>query len=170
MSSKHRIELTVNGVAYEREVEARTTLVDFLRGDLGLTGTHVGCEHGVCGACTILWNGRAVRSCIMLAVQADGSELRTVEGMASDGKLHPIQEAFIETHGLQCGFCTPGFLMSVSELLERTRHPSEEEIKDTLGGQICRCTGYQTIFDAVRLAAKKLDAARAERAGGGSGR
>jgi carbon-monoxide dehydrogenase small subunit len=157
-----RITVTVNGVAREAVVEPRTTLVDFLRGDLQLTGTHVGCEHGVCGACTILWNGRAVRSCIMLAVQADGSELTTVEGLARDGQLHPVQQAFMEAHGLQCGFCTPGFLMSVCELLERTPNPTDDEIKDTLGGQICRCTGYQAIFEAVRLAVTKMAAARAQ--------
>jgi len=158
------VRLTVNGTPHEVAVEPRTTLVDLLRGPLGLTGTHVGCEHGVCGACTILWNGKAVRSCIMLAVQADGAEIATVEGLAQGGELHPIQQAFLEAHGLQCGFCTPGFLMSVTELLERCPDPSDDEIKDTLGGQICRCTGYQTIFKAVRLAAEKVAAARA---GGG---
>jgi carbon-monoxide dehydrogenase small subunit len=121
-----------------------------------LTGTHVCCEHGVCGACTILWNGRAVRSCIMLAVQADGSEIATVEGLAVGGDLHPIQQAFMEEHGLQCGFCTPGFLMSIKELLDRNPNPSDDEIKDVLGGQICRCTGYQTIFAAVRSAIERL--------------
>ncbi len=138
------IKVTVNGVDYEQTVEPRLTLVDFLRHELALTGTHVGCEHGVCGACTVLWNGRAVRSCIMLAVQADGSELTTVEGLSSDGELNPMQQAFLEEHGLQCGFCTPGFLITVTELLERHPDPSDEEIKDYLGGQICRCTGYQT--------------------------
>jgi carbon-monoxide dehydrogenase small subunit len=141
-------------------VEPRTTLVDFLRGDLGLTGTHVGCEHGVCGACTILVDGRAVRSCIMLAVQADGAALTTVEGLEQDGMLHPIQQAFQEEHGLQCGFCTPGFLMTVYELLDHSPDPTEEEILDALGGQICRCTGYQAIRLAVRLAAEKLRAAK----------
>ena len=161
MATPRRITVTVNGTAHEAVVEPRTTLVDFLRSQLALTGTHVGCEHGVCGACTILWNGRAVRSCIMLAVQADGSELTTVEGLAHDGELHPIQQAFMEAHGLQCGFCTPGFLMSVYELLERSPDPSDDEIRDTLGGQICRCTGYQAIVDAVKLAATKVAAARA---------
>jgi carbon-monoxide dehydrogenase small subunit len=161
MATPRRITVTVNGTAYEAVVEPRTTLVDFLRSQLALTGTHVGCEHGVCGACTILWNGRAVRSCIMLAVQADGSELTTVEGLASDGELHPIQQAFMEAHGLQCGFCTPGFLMSVYELLERSPDPTDEEIRDTLGGQICRCTGYQAIVDAVKLAATKVAATQA---------
>ena len=120
MIERRKIKITVNGTLHEAEVEPRLTLVDFLRGELGLTGTHVGCEHGVCGACTILWNGRTVRSCIMLAVQADGSELTTIESMASNGELHPIQQAFIEEHGLQCGFCTPGFVMSIRELLERS--------------------------------------------------
>jgi len=137
------------------------TLVDFLRGQLGLTGTHVGCEHGVCGACTILLDGQAVRSCIMLAVQADGASLMTVEGLAHNGQLHPIQEAFMEKHGLQSGFCTPGFLMSVYELLGENPDPTDEEIKDALGGELCRCTGYQSILEAVRLAAAKLREASA---------
>jgi aerobic-type carbon monoxide dehydrogenase small subunit (CoxS/CutS family) len=156
MPTPRHIRLTVNGKPYEAVVEPRTTLVDLLRGELALTGTHVGCEHGVCGACTVLWNGKAVRSCIMLAVQADGADLMTVEGLAHDGQLHPIQQAFMEEHGLQCGFCTPGFLMSVYELLERNPNPTDEEIKETLGGHICRCTGYQAILRSVRLAAQKL--------------
>ena len=160
MPTARRVRLTVNGKPYEATVEPRTTLVDLLRGELALTGTHVGCEHGVCGACTILWNGKAVRSCIMLAVQADGAELMTVEGLSQDGQLHPIQQAFMEAHGLQCGFCTPGFLMSVYELLERTQNPSDDEINATLGGQICRCTGYQSIVQAVHLAVRKLSEAR----------
>ena len=158
MATSRRITVTVNEQPSEAVVEPRTTLVDFLRGELGLTGTHVGCEHGVCGACTILWNGRAVRSCIMLAVQADGGTIMTVEGLGREGALHPIQQAFLEEHGLQCGFCTPGFLMSIYELLERSPDPSDEEIRDTLGGQICRCTGYQAIIAAVRSAAAKLRA------------
>jgi len=158
MPASRHITVTVNEQPYEAVVEPRTTLVDFLRGELGLTGTHVGCEHGVCGACTILWNGRAVRSCIMLAVQADGGTIMTVEGLGREGALHPIQQAFLEEHGLQCGFCTPGFLMSIYELLERSPDPSDEEIRDTLGGQICRCTGYQAIVAAVRSAAAKLRA------------
>jgi aerobic-type carbon monoxide dehydrogenase small subunit (CoxS/CutS family) len=160
MIERRKIKITVNGTPHEAEVEPRLTLVDFLRGELGLTGTHVGCEHGVCGACTILWNGRSVRSCIMLAVQADGSELTTIESMATDGELHPIQQAFIEEHGLQCGFCTPGFVMSICELLERSPDPTDEEIKDYLGGQICRCTGYQSIYRAVKSAAKKMQQVR----------
>ena len=163
MAKLKRVRVTVNGVPHEAEVDVRTTLVDFLRGALGLTGTHVGCEHGVCGACTVLWNGRVVRSCIMLAVQADGSELTTVEGLSTDGTLHPVQQAFLEARGLQCGFCTPGFLLSVCELLERSPDPSEEEIKDTLGGHICRCTGYQSIVEAVHLAAKKVAEASGKR-------
>ena len=155
MPASRRITVTVNEQPYEAVVEPRTTLVDFLRGELGLTGTHVGCEHGVCGACTILWNGRAVRSCIMLAVQADGGTIMTVEGLGREGALHPIQQAFLEEHGLQCGFCTPGFLMSIYELLERSPDPSDEEIRDTLGGQICRCTGYQAIREAVHTAIEK---------------
>ena len=156
MPTPRRICLTVNGKPCEAVVEPRTTLVDLLRGEFALTGTHVGCEHGVCGACTVLWNGKAVRSCIMLAVQADGADLMTVEGLAHDGQLHPIQQAFMEEHGLQCGFCTPGFLMSVYELLERTPNPTDEEIKETLGGHICRCTGYQAIIKSVQTAARKL--------------
>ena len=156
MTATREVALTVNGHAYSASVEPRTTLVDLLRGELGLTGTHVGCEHGVCGACTILVNGQAVRSCIMLAVQADGAELMTVEGLSEDGQLHPIQQAFIDQRGLQCGFCTPGFLMSVYELLQHSPQPDDEEIKDALGGEICRCTGYQSILRSVHLAAAKL--------------
>ena len=159
MGAKRHISLTVNGTSYEAEVEPRITLADFLRGELGLNGTHVGCEHGVCGACTVLLNGLSVRSCLMLAVQADGASLMTVEGLSSDGTLHPIQEAFIEQHGLQCGFCTPGFLMSVHELLQHVPNPSDEEIKEALGGNLCRCTGYQSILRSVRAAAAKLQAA-----------
>ena len=155
------IKVSVNGNEYERSVEVRKTLADLLRDELGLTGTHVGCEHGICGACTILFNGDAVRSCLMLAVQADGASLMTVEGLAApDGKLHPIQQSFVEEHGLQCGFCTPGFLIAIYELLENNPSPSEAEILDVLGGQLCRCTGYQSILRAVQSAAAKLGAAR----------
>ena len=153
-----QVRLTVNGVAYEAAVEPRVSLVDLLRGQLGLTGTHVGCEHGVCGACTVLFDGRAVRSCIMLAVQADGANLETVEGLSHDGQLHPIQQAFIDEHGLQCGFCTPGFLMSVYELLQHNADPSDDEIREAIGGALCRCTGYQSILASVRNAAAKLRA------------
>jgi carbon-monoxide dehydrogenase small subunit len=161
MTATRQIRVTVNGVVHEAQVEPRTTLADLLRGDLGLTGTHLGCEHGVCGACTVLLDGRAIRSCLVLAVQADGTNLMTVEGLAEpDGKLHPIQEAFVEEHGLQCGFCTPGFLIAIYELLENNPSPSEAEILDVLGGQICRCTGYQSILRAAHSAAAKLGAAR----------
>jgi len=163
MTTARTIRLKVNGVPYEETVEPRLTLADFLRERLSLTGTHVGCEHGVCGACTVLVGGRSARSCLMLAVQADGAEITTVEGLATDGALHPIQEAFLEEHGLQCGFCTPGFLLAVHELLADNPSPSDAEIKEMLGGQICRCTGYQSILRAVHLAAAKQQAARAAR-------
>ena len=154
-TAPREVVLRVNGVEHRGFAEPRVTLVDFLRDELGLTGTHVGCEHGVCGACTILLDGRTVRSCLMLAVQAEGHELRTVEGLAPAGEpLHPIQEAFSERHGLQCGFCTPGFLMSVDELLRDDPDPSEETIRSRLSGNICRCTGYQNIVEAVRYAAE----------------
>jgi carbon-monoxide dehydrogenase small subunit len=156
MATMKTVRMKVNGVAYESEVEPRTTLVDFLRGPLALTGTHVGCEHGVCGACTVLVDGRTARSCLMLAVQADGAEISTVEGLATPEGLHPIQQAFVEEHGLQCGFCTPGFLMSIVELLNENPDPSDDEIKDVLGGQICRCTGYQSILKSVHSAIAKL--------------
>lgn len=153
------VRITINGRLYEGKTEARTSLADFLRDELDLTGTHLGCEHGVCGICTVLVNGSAVRSCLLLAVQADGAEILTVEGLASpDGKLHPIQEAFAEEHGLQCGYCTPGFLMAIYELLESNTSPSDDEIRDVLGGQICRCTGYFGILRAVHSAAAKLGA------------
>ncbi|MBX7159062.1 MAG: (2Fe-2S)-binding protein [Acidimicrobiia bacterium] len=159
--SEHTVEVTVNGVAYTATVDARTTLVDFLRAELGLTGTHVGCEHGVCGVCTVLVDGKATRSCLMLAVQADGLRITTVEGLAEAEGLHPIQEAFAEEHGLQCGFCTPGFLMATHELLEANPDPGDDEIRDVLGGQLCRCTGYQSILRSVHLAASKTRAQRA---------
>jgi len=157
MATTRTVQLRVNGAAYEGTVEVRKTLVDFLREDLGLVGTHVGCEHGVCGACTILMNGETVRSCIMLAVQAEGAELMTVEGLASpDGALHPIQEAYRDEHGLQCGFCTPGFLMTTYELLQTHPYPTVDQIKDWLSGNLCRCTGYKDILESVQLAAKRL--------------
>jgi aerobic-type carbon monoxide dehydrogenase small subunit (CoxS/CutS family) len=155
LADKREITLNVNGEELTGTAEARMTLADFLRDELGLTGTHLGCEHGVCGACTILLDGRSTRSCLMLAVQAEGHELRTVEGLAAaDGTLHPIQEAFSAKHGLQCGFCTPGFLMSVHELLEDNPDPDEDEIRSFLSGNLCRCTGYQNIVAAVRHAAE----------------
>jgi carbon-monoxide dehydrogenase small subunit len=153
----YKISVTVNGRAHEREVEPRLLLSDFLRHDLALTGTHVGCEHGVCGACTILFDGEPVRSCILLAVQADGHALTTVEALAapSAGELHPLQQAFWECHGLQCGFCTPGFLMTLVPFLEAHPDPSEAEIRQAISGNLCRCTGYQHIVDAVKLAAER---------------
>lgn len=155
------VRLTVNGEAREATVEPRITLADFLRDELRLTGTHVGCEHGVCGACTVLVDGRAVRSCLMLAVQAEGASVMTVEGLAEpEGRLHPIQQAFSDEHGLQCGFCTPGFLMATYELLESNPDPDDDEIRDVLGGQICRCTGYQGILRAVHVAAAQMRSAR----------
>ena len=158
MSDAHiEIELTINGRLVRESVEPRTLLSDFLRHQLHLTGTHVGCEHGVCGACTILVDGEPVRSCLMLAVQGHGSTLTTVEGLApDDARLHPIQEAFWEAHGLQCGFCTAGILMTLVPFLDSHPEPTEEEIRLALSGNLCRCTGYQHIVDAVLLAAAKL--------------
>lgn len=156
MSGFQTVSLTVNGRRYSGEVESRKLLCDFLRDDLQLTGTHVGCEHGVCGACTVLWDGQSARTCLALAVQADGADLKTVEGLADGDTLHPIQEAFREAHGLQCGFCTPGFLMATADLLERNPNPSEDEIREDISSNLCRCTGYQNIIDAVQLAAAKL--------------
>ncbi|HEY1409074.1 MAG TPA: (2Fe-2S)-binding protein [Promineifilum sp.] len=154
--NKLAIALTVNGMPYEAEVEARLLLCDFLRHDLGLTGTHVGCEQGVCGACTVLFNGEPVRSCLMLAVQADGNELHTVEGLGTPDDLHPLQKAFHEAHGLQCGFCTPGILMTLLPFLQAHPNPSEEEIRVAISGNLCRCTGYQHIVDAARIAAENM--------------
>jgi carbon-monoxide dehydrogenase small subunit len=152
-----QVQLIVNGRAYTGEVEPRKLLSDFIRDDLGLTGTHVGCEHGVCGACTILWDDQPVRSCLVFAIQADGARLRTVEGLApSETELHPIQEAFWEAHGLQCGFCTPGILLTVEALLRENPHPTEQEIREGISGNLCRCTGYQNIVTAVQIAAEKL--------------
>ncbi|RMD93979.1 MAG: (2Fe-2S)-binding protein [Calditrichaeota bacterium] len=151
-----KINVKVNGISYEKSIEPRLLLSDFLRHELGLTGTHVGCEHGVCGACTILLNGEAVRSCLMFAVQAHEQEIVTVEGLASieeENKLHPLQKAFQEAHALQCGFCTPGFLMSLVPFLQENPNPTEEEIRLALSGNLCRCTGYQNIVKAVKLAA-----------------
>jgi aerobic carbon-monoxide dehydrogenase small subunit len=156
----HEITVVVNGSAYTRHVEARTLLSDFLRHDLNLTGTHVGCEHGSCGACTILFDGDAVRSCIMLAVQADGHALTTVEGLAPGPEnLHPLQEAFREKHGLQCGYCTPGFLMTLEPFLRERPNPTEAEVREAISGNICRCTGYQNIVDAVLYAARQAQGA-----------
>jgi len=156
MSDLCKLSLTCNGQSYAREIEARMLLSDFLRHELDLTGTHVGCEHGVCGACTVLFDGLPVRSCLMFAVQADGHEIITVEGLGTPEDLHPIQEAFWEAHGLQCGFCTPGFLLTLIPFLQDNPSPTEEEIRTAISGNICRCTGYQHIVDAVQLAAGKM--------------
>ncbi|MED1443326.1 (2Fe-2S)-binding protein [Aeribacillus composti] len=155
-TTRKKITVTVNGTVYEREVNVRTLLSDFLRRELGLTGTHVGCEQGVCGACTILMDGQAVRSCLLLAVQADNRSITTIEGIGTPDHLHPIQEAFWENHGLQCGFCTPGFVISVYEFLKENPDPSDEEIREALSGNLCRCTGYQGIIKSVKAAAEKL--------------
>ena len=149
MTAKQTIQLTVNGRAYERVVEVRMTLADFLRDELNLTGTHLGCEHGMCGACTILFDGEAVRSCLLLAVQADGANLMTVEGLAQGEELHPLQRAFHENHALQCGFCTPGFLMTAVAFLQETQSPTEAQVREAISGNICRCTGYAPIVQAI---------------------
>lgn len=159
MTETRKIEMTVNGVRHQVEVETRVTLADCLRHHLGLTGTHLGCEHGVCGACTVIVDGQTVRSCLMLAVQADGAEIATVEGLADDdGTLHPLQQAFHDHHGLQCGFCTPGMLMTLIEFLEFNPDPSETEVREALSGNLCRCTGYQGIVAAALDAAQRMRA------------
>lgn len=155
--SMHRITVTVNGRPHEVEVEGRMTLADMLRHRLNLTGTHLGCEHGVCGACTVLVEGRSARSCLMLAVQADGTSIETVEGLgAPNGSLHPLQDAFIAHHGLQCGYCTPGMLMTLVEFLRENSEPSEEMVRKAISGNLCRCTGYQGIVDAALTAAAAI--------------
>ena len=152
--SEHDVALTVNGTSRRGRVEARTTLADFLRESLGLTGTHLACEHGVCGACTVMVDDRAVRSCLMFAVQAEGADVTTIEGMSGpNGELSTVQQAFMDAHGLQCGFCTPGFVVSVTAFLRDNPAPNETEIREALSGNLCRCTGYQGIIEAVRLAA-----------------
>lgn len=166
-AERRRVNVIVNGELHEREISPRRLLVDFLRHDLRLTGTHIGCGHGVCGACTVLLEGRTVRSCILFAVQVDGETITTVEGLASDAALHPVQQAFHEEHALQCGFCTPGFLMTVVEFLGETPNPTPDEIRAALVGNICRCTGYVHIVRAVQNAAAKLAEARAGATGGG---
>jgi len=153
------IVLTVNGRERRAEAEPRMTLADFLRDRLGLTGTHLGCEHGVCGACTVVMDGRSVRSCLLFAVQAEGHDLVTVESLSEGDDLHPIQQAFHERHALQCGFCTPGFVLSVVELLQTNPRPTEGEVREWLSGNLCRCTGYQNIVDAVLLAAERMGSA-----------
>ncbi|MBE3604772.1 (2Fe-2S)-binding protein [bacterium] len=154
-----RVNLTVNGQPRSDEIEPRLLLVHYLRDVAGLTGTHVGCESTLCGACTVLLDGKAVKSCTVLAVQADGASVTTVEGLAKDGKFHPIQDGFWEEHGLQCGYCTPGMMMAAVDLLSRTTNPSEDEIRHALEGNLCRCTGYQHIIKAVQYAAEKMRAA-----------
>ena len=157
MATLHPITVTVNGHKYELEVEGRLTLADMLRHRLQLTGTHLGCEHGACGACTVLFEGRSARSCLMLAVQADGKAIETVEGLATpNGKLHPLQEAFIAHHGLQCGYCTPGMLMTLVELLRTNTEQTESSVREAISGNLCRCTGYQGIVDAALFAAKVM--------------
>ncbi|MET0153294.1 MAG: (2Fe-2S)-binding protein [Candidatus Binatia bacterium] len=155
-----KVTITVNGERQASEIEPRLLLVHYLRDVLGLTGTHVGCETSLCGACTVRLNGDAVKSCTVLAVQADGGEVTTIEGLAANGKLHALQDGFWEEHGLQCGYCTPGMIMAASQLLERNPNPSDDEIRHGLEGNLCRCTGYQHIVNAVKHAAKKLSAAR----------
>jgi len=149
------IRLHVNDRAYEGTVESRTSLADFLRDGLDLTGTHVGCEHGVCGACTVLLDGEPVRSCLLLAIQVDGARLTTVEGLADGERLHPLQQAFWDHHGLQCGFCTPGILLTAKALLDDNPHPTDEQIREAISGNLCRCTGYHFIVEAIRAAADR---------------
>ena len=156
MNGLYEVDLTVNGKNYQRAVDPRLLLSDFLRHELNLTGTHVGCEHGVCGACTVLLDGQPIRSCLMFAVQANGHEIMTVEGLGTQEKLHPLQAAFVEAHGLQCGFCTPGILMTLLPFLESNPEPDESEIRHAISGNLCRCTGYQNIVEAVKLASEKL--------------
>ncbi|MGD2069936.1 MAG: (2Fe-2S)-binding protein [Gemmatimonadota bacterium] len=156
MSDRHEVTVTVNGESHTRDVDARTLLVHFLREDLALTGTHIGCDTSHCGACTVLLDGRPVKSCTTFAVQADGCEIRTVEGLADGDALHPVQEGFWEKHGLQCGYCTPGMMLTASELLERNPDPTEEEIRFAISGNLCRCTGYNKIVEAIQYAAAKL--------------
>ncbi|MFZ0608659.1 MAG: (2Fe-2S)-binding protein [Xanthobacteraceae bacterium] len=154
--AKQATRITVNGKSHARVVESRLTLADFLRHDLGLTGTHLGCEHGVCGACTVLVDGRSARSCLMFAVQANGCDITTVEGLAPDGQLSALQQAFMDHHGLQCGFCTPGMLITLTELLRENTEPTEQEVREALTGNLCRCTGYAGIVKAALDAAQRL--------------
>jgi carbon-monoxide dehydrogenase small subunit len=171
MINKQSIQITVNGTPYQREVEPRTTLVDFLRDDLALTGTHVGCEHGVCGACSVILDGHPVRSCCMFAVQANGMEVTTVEGLAtSRTEMSRLQDAFCEKHGLQCGYCTPGMLVACSALLAEHPTPTKEQVREAISGNLCRCTGYQQIVDAVMHATQPLGLAHSEVTGGHHGK
>ncbi|MFW6193073.1 MAG: (2Fe-2S)-binding protein [Gemmatimonadota bacterium] len=161
MATKHEISVTVNGETVEGEVEARTLLVHFLRDELGLTGTHIGCDTTNCGACTVLLDDTLVKSCTLFAVQADGGEILTVEGLAENGELHPVQEGFHEEHGLQCGFCTPGMMLVGYRLLESNPDPTEDEIRHAISGNLCRCTGYQNIVESIRWAAREMSGTRA---------
>ena len=163
--SKHTITVTVNGQEFTREVDARTLLVHFIREDINLTGTHIGCDTTSCGACTVMLNGQAVKSCTIFAVQARGAEVETIEGVAQNGQLHPLQEGFWEKHGLQCGFCTPGMILSAKHLLDKNPNPSEEEIRWGISGNLCRCTGYNKIVEAIQFAAEKLQEGPAEAGG-----
>jgi len=160
MTEKTDVTLTINGSTHSIRVEPRKTLVDAIREDCGLTGTHIGCEHGVCGACTVILDGEAVRSCLMFAVQANGKEIRTVEGLAKNGTLHPLQRAFVTHHGLQCGFCTPGFLMLAANTLEQRPDIADDELLDVLSSNLCRCTGYQNIIKAVKAVRDEMAAAK----------
>ena len=162
---KHKVSTTINGHRHEDEVESRLLLVHYLRDVAGLTGTHIGCDTSQCGACTILVDGKAVKSCTMFAVQAEGTNLTTIEGMAKDGELHPLQQAFWDEHGLQCGYCTPGFIMAAAYLLEQNPNPTEDEIRRGLEGNLCRCTGYVNIVKSVQAAAKTMGGAKAKPAG-----
>ena len=155
---KKAISVSVNGVSHQHEVEPRLLLVHYLRDVIGLTGTHIGCETSLCGACTIMLDGQAVKSCTILAVQADGAQITTIEGLMKNGELHPMQEGFWEQHGLQCGYCTPGMIMAATQIIDRNANPSREEIRHGLEGNLCRCTGYQHIVEAVEYAAKKSNA------------
>jgi carbon-monoxide dehydrogenase small subunit len=157
--SEHEITLTVNGESVKKKVEARTLLVHFIREDLSLTGTHIGCDTTSCGACTVLLDGKPVKSCTVFAVQADGSNVETIEGLAAGGELHPLQEGFWEKHGLQCGYCTPGMIMSAKGFLAKNPNPTEDEIRHGVSGNLCRCTGYNKIVEAIRYAAEKLQTA-----------
>ncbi len=157
MENTFNLSVTVNGKSYQQTIDPRTLLSDFLRNDLGLTGTHVGCEHGVCGACTVLLDGKSVRSCLLFAPQVHNQEVLTVEGLGTIDDLHPLQEAFREAHALQCGFCTPGILTTLVPYLEENPNPTEEEIREAISGNLCRCTGYQHIIDAVKLATEKTN-------------
>ena len=159
-AGKKTVSIRINGVQHAHEVEPRLLLVHFLRDTFGLTGTHIGCETSICGACTVMLNNAAVKSCTVLAVQADGADLLTIEGLAQEGKLHPLQEAFWERHGLQCGYCTPGMILAAHQLLMRNPQPTENEIRHALDGNLCRCTGYQHIVDAVQQAAKRIKGKR----------